>query len=311
MRALFLGGLVLSTFILGCSGTDSTNNASGGGGPADDSNTMTFETGTFQAPPGDSFTCFYLDAKTPTQLNVSGSSGQQGPGGHHIIIYYTDVPRTPTHHTCVDSEMTNWHQIAGSAGHDAQGAEGILNLPEGFAIKVPEGKQLVIQSHYINTTGKTETVNDAVTINLVKSGDVKEYANYFSNSDETFKVLPNSSLTHKSVCTIPQDLKIILSLGHMHEYGSHFEMEIGDDDEASAKMVYQQAWTPVYTSHPPITYYPADQPLEFKKGQKLYQTCEWTNTTPSPLAFPTEMCVGFFYYFPDVGEIQCEPTPLP
>ena len=310
MRALFLSGLVLSTFVLGCSGTDSTNNGSGGGGPTDNPDQMNFDTGSFVAPAGDSFTCFYLDAKTPKELSVTGATAEQGPGGHHILIYYTDVPRSPTHHPCVDSGDGQLASNRRRRGQDGTGAEGIINLPEGLAIKVPAGKQLVIQSHYINTTGKSETVDDTLTMQLIDPAKVKMYANSFANSDEGFEIPPNGSLKRTSVCTIPQDLNIAVALGHEHEWGTHFSVELQDGDKAP-EMIYTKAWDPVYASHPPVNYYSLQKPLVFKAGQKLIQTCEWQNTTPKPLAFPDEMCVGFFYYFPDNGDLYCNPKASP
>ena len=47
-------------------------------------------------------------------------------------------------------------------------------------------------------------------------------------------------------------------------------------------------------------------PLSIAKGTRLKQSCSWDNTTPQPLLFPTEMCIGFAYYFPGESRIMCE-----
>ena len=68
---------------------------------------LTFRTGPFEVPVGDSFTCFYTDVYSPRELAVPGASGTQGPGGHHVIAYYADEPRPVGYHECTDEEMTN------------------------------------------------------------------------------------------------------------------------------------------------------------------------------------------------------------
>src|SRR4051812_9429684 len=96
-----------------------------------DENVFYFETGQFEVAPGESFECFYTNTFTDRELAVHGSDGQQGPGGHHVLVYWTDNPRDPQHHPCKDDEMVSWHQIAGSGG-EAIGQDGLLALPEGL-----------------------------------------------------------------------------------------------------------------------------------------------------------------------------------
>ena len=44
---------------------------------------------THTVQPGDSFECYYTDVKPDRDIFVNGSTGKQGLGGHHIIMYYT------------------------------------------------------------------------------------------------------------------------------------------------------------------------------------------------------------------------------
>jgi hypothetical protein len=52
--------------------------------------------------------------------------------------------------------------------------------------------------------------------------------------------------------------------------------------------------------------YTMDDPFVLTKGTRLRQTCKWNNTTDQKMLFPTEMCVGFGYYFPGESRIMCE-----
>ena len=77
-----------------------------------------------------------------------------------------DEQRAPEHHPCTDEEMTGWHQVVGAGGENT--GEPVITLPDGLGFLVPEGKQMVIQAHYINTTGETQRYHDEVTLNLVE-----------------------------------------------------------------------------------------------------------------------------------------------
>ncbi len=275
------------------------------GGLDPDATELSFETGEFEVPVGDSFTCFYTDVYSPRELSVYAAQGTQELGGHHIIAYYADEPRPVGYHPCTDEEMTNLHQIAGSAG--AGSAESPLALRDNLALKVPAGKQFVLQAHYINATDEVQRVNDSVTLLLMKTEDVRAYVNYFVTNDDTFEIPARANYSHTTYCTTQRDLDVVLTLGHMHEDGRQYTLEIVDDSNALMDTLRDDTWQPSFTSHPPTTYYPADQPLHIPAGTRLRQTCEWDNTTDRMMIFPREMCLSFMYYFPGEGDdIVCD-----
>jgi hypothetical protein len=293
-----IAGLGLS--LLGCSG-------SGSGDPTTTPpvNTLDVETGTFEAPPGESLTCFYTSTTTEKELYITNATGQQGPGGHHITVYYTDTPKPVQHHICSDVEMLSWHQIAGADTNK----EPIIHVPDGAGIKIPAGKQIVIQSHYINTSGAPETVNDTVSIDLVNASDVKQFLNFFAMVDAQFSLPPHMQSKSVTTCDVKDDLNTVILLGHMHEMGTHYTLERVDATGKSLETIYDQAWQPAYMSHPPIMNHTLDAPYVIKAGTRLRQTCEWNNTTANTVTFPTEMCVNFSFYFPDNGWIECDGVP--
>lgn len=294
--ATILAGL--SGSLVGCAGD-------GDGGLDPDATEMSFETGEFEVPVGDSFTCFYTDVYSPRELSVYAASGTQGTGGHHIIAYYAEEPRAVGYHTCDDQEMTNLHQIAGSAG--AGSSETPLGLDDKLALKVPEGKQFVMQAHYINASDAPRTVSDSVKLLLMKPEDVRAYVNYFVTNDDTFEVPATANYSHTTYCTVNRDLDVVLTLGHMHEEGRQYTLEIVDGTNQLMDTLRDDAWEPAFTSAPPISRYRADDPLHIPAGTKLRQTCEWDNTTDHTLIFPREMCLSFMYYFPGDGDdIVCD-----
>jgi hypothetical protein len=262
---------------------------------------LAIETGDFTAAPGDSFECFYTDRITASELSVTGATAQQQTGGHHVAVYYADQVQPVGHHACVDAEMVAWHQIAADAGNK----EGVIDLPPGYATKVPAGKQIVVQSHYVNTSGAARTVHDAITITLADPANVKAYANAFVVSNGAFTVPPRATASSVAECTTPQDLKLLLLLGHMHERGVHFRLEQLDAQGGVASTLYDTDWSLEYVSHPPVTRFDPAAPLTLAAGAHLRQTCTWENAGDDALAFPQEMCVAFSYYVPDAGFLNC------
>jgi hypothetical protein len=201
--------------------------------------------------------------------------------------------------------MLSWHQIAGADTNK----EPVIAIPAGAAVKVPAGKQLVVQSHYINTTGATQTVDDTMNVQLLQAQDIKQFLNFFALVDLGFSIPPQSTSKSVTTCTLTNDINSVTLLGHMHEHGQHFTLEEIDAQGNTLSTVYDTAWQPQYMSHPPIIGTTLDNPKPFKAGTLFRQTCEWNNTTAQTMTFPTEMCVSFMFYFPDQGFIECDSKP--
>jgi hypothetical protein len=125
--------------------------------------------------------------------------------------------------------------------------------------------------------------------------------------DTAFEIPPHLSYQSITTYRVPRDVQVVLLTGHMHGFGTHYTLEVADDDGKTVRTLYHQTWQPMYKLNPPVLKYPMEEPLVLRAGTRLRQVCQWYNSTDHPLRDPTEMCVGFMYYFPDQGEIVCEP----
>jgi hypothetical protein len=294
--------VVLAALAISCSSSKTET-------PATTSLDVTINTGEFEIAPGDTFECFYTDVHTPnTEVGITGALGKQGPGGHHITVYYTDLEHPVGHHACSDSEMVQWRQVAGADAIDT-GPDAQFQLPAGMAYKVPPGKQILLQSHYINATGKPMKVTSEVTVKIVAPETVKTWVNQYQSSFEAFSIPPKGTAKGGQTCTINEDINVFLLTGHMHEWGKHYKLETVDAAGNSLETIYEHDWEPSFFSHPPLGKWDPAKPWVIKKGTKLRQTCEWQNDTADEIIFPREMCVFFGYYFPDKGTVWCEKDP--
>jgi hypothetical protein len=288
--------------LVACGSSGATGVASTTGGVAAADEGLTIDTGAFEIPAGDSSNCFYTGAHSPADFNVPSATAIQGPTGHHALIYYIDADRPVGHHICSDAEMVSWNQIIGASLVDGNGGEFQTGVPAGAAVKVPEGKQIVIQFHHVNTTGKPMMVDDSVTIKSLAASDVKFFINSWLMFDEQVELPAQAKTTRVTECTVDEDLDVITFAGHMHEWGTHYTLErLG----AGAATLYDSDWSPSYSSHPPLVTYTLDAPYKLAAGTLIRQTCVWDNNTPDVMTVPKEMCAAFAYYFPDHGQINC------
>lgn len=267
--------------------------------------TITVELPSFSIPVGESFQCYYSDVVTDEELNVVSAGGKQVQGGHHLSLYYVDNERPVGLQDCSGStEMVDWHFVVGAGGEGNEDAQ--LNLPKGLAFKVPKGKQLMVQAHYINVSGDEMPAADSLTVEMTDADKVEAYAADFVIDDDHFEIEPHSDYESVMTCEVPQDLSLTMLIGHMHEQGAYYKLEEVDDAGKTLGTLYESEWIPSFASHPPINNYGKEAPLELKKGMRLRQTCQWKNETDAKLLFPTEMCIGFGYYFPGTDRVMCE-----
>ena len=265
-------------------------------------------TGTFTVAPGeDSFECFYTDTITDRDLATRGAMAVQGEGGHHLALYYTMTHQPTQHHKCDDAEMATWNIVA-VAGSEAGGGDD-QTLPEGLATLIPAGAQIVIQSHYINANPDSVLeVVDVLDVEVVDPASVRAFANQFVLNHDGFDVPARTSVAATYICTAPQNLNIAMYMGHMHQSGFHFTLEQLEGATDVGSVMYDHEWDESYVSHPPVVKYTMEAPFAVPAGTRFRQRCEWHNTSDSPLAFPTEMCITAMWYFPDTGagQIFCE-----
>lgn len=244
--------------------------------------------------------CTYLDWRADTEMLVTASRGQQMSGGHHIAVFVANSPSNDfSPHECGNEEMQNYRFVAAAGGGGGQDTI----MPDTTALRIREGEQVVLQSHYINTDDEPVTVMDAVDLELDVAGDAETIVDPFALVKSDFSVAPGEQhFRQTKECTIDEEMDIYMLLGHTHDYGVLFELEwlpgAGADE-----LLYHATDGPLLRDSPEIKMY--DPPLNLQPGDTLRMTCEWTNTTDHALGWPEEMCVALMYYGPGRGWLQC------
>lgn len=246
--------------------------------------------------------CTYTATTLTEPFDTRELHSYQGPGGHHAILFYTSTYETPgAPHPCTDEEMTSLRLVGGGAESNEQG----LRLPEGLAIKIPAGSQLVIQSHYLNVSTEDIRVRDALVAQRADPASIQHYADGFAISDGDMLIPPHASYGQTLECTIDADMNVVNMIGHTHQWATHLAVQRIAAGSQTVETIYDEVAGMRLQFNPPQRTFPLDAPLALHAGDRMRLVCEWNNTTDTPLGFPQEMCALFSYYYPGRGFISC------
>lgn len=299
MKLRAITATALSTLVLACGG-ESTNEApyiedfaEAAEIPA--SATHSWELAEQEFPPGgDKQICHYLEPTTE-ELWVKAFDSFQGKFGHHLIIFKARITESPgTIRDCTSAEdMIRLSPIISSIQF------GLERFPEGMAIRVPAGTQIVLQQHYVNTAEKPIRVRDVAYMETVPAEEVEIPAGFFGISDIDFELAPQADDVQKVAfeCEVPRDMKLLLAGPHMHEWGTDFVAEMGPVD-AMEEVIRIDEWESWMRDEPPVTKWSMEEPFELKAGDMMRTVCNFRNTTNKKLIFPEEMCSTYGYYYP-------------
>jgi hypothetical protein len=247
-------------------------------------------TGTTTVPAGSDVTfCTYTPIITKKRMFAHDSKGLQTKYGHHAILQYTMDHKDPGTHEC-KSESLEAQQAQVINGQSKEGSGGI-NLAKNVVSEVPEGAQIVINHHWINTSDKDAEAQAAV-ITEAPPDDLEEkdlmIARSFIVMSTNFKVDAQTEGEASVDCKLEEDVKLVTAGGHAHEWATHVK---GQRLGSASDVVFDDPYTEDNVTHPTIWYYEADKPYTMNKGDTVRMTCKWMNTTDAPLTFPGEMCV--------------------
>lgn len=236
-------------------------------------------------PGSEKMICFHYTYEGETTA-VAGVDMLQGKFGHHAVMVTTQDPQPHgTVEDCTDqSEM--WKYSALFVPVD--------DMPAGYGIELPQGFQMVLQAHYVNTSDKPIKIQDVVRLRTIDHGSVERWVSTFTTSDLGFAIPPLSPQQSAFDCTLDEDVDLLFIAGHMHEYGKSFELLLGPDEQSMESLYVVPEWDPDFRDAPPVELM-FDDPMPMPAGTIARTKCAWDNTLSHELAFPEEMCTAFGY----------------
>lgn len=252
-------------------------------------------------PPGDSFGCYFSDVIVREALAVVGATAQQAETGHHVSLYFVEVPRPVGVVACelADTAELRFVLEARRAG-DVAPASG---MPEGHGVLVPTGAQLVVLAHHASAETSDTRALDVLSLDTTAPDSVTLEGELSLRTEPTVP----SGAPHASVseCVLDRDVTLTSLRAQLGPTGARYALErvTGDGDP---EPLFDTPWQDSLVWHPPAAPLTIEAPLELRAGERLRQACEWLNTTGEALTFPAERCEAFARYVGD-AQVACEP----
>lgn len=259
--------------------------------PATDGLSVDFEMPEWTVPAGtEKLMCWVPDWSPETDLLVRGFNFEQGQGGHHLTMLRT-VSTVPPGEMW---DCTSLESMTGLEPLVITGDDDITGMPEGFAFRMDQAAQLVVQSHYVNYSSDDWLVRDWGRLLLADPATNPTEVGYLVLNHGTFE-LPQGEVTDVAVgCTLPgsDGYNFLMWFGHMHELGTDITISANDEP------IYEEEWELDFRDLPPIAQYDQADPLTMAAGDRVQVDCTFHNVADHDVGFPEEMCVGVSIFWP-------------
>ncbi len=263
--------------------------------------------GPFDVAPNFERELFYYEPLTNTEdLLVERIEISMRPGSHHFILY------------TLDEDMPADLQPAPNPIRDIRGPSGGLlfqnmrvmehhvffagtqwplldyRFPARVALRLPAGKGLDLNSHYVNRTSETRTGEVHANLHHADPAQIDHVAEvlFLNNTDITLPAQQTTTITR--TYTFSQRRDFILLMSHAHEHMQEFRVFVQGGSRSGELVYVAYDW-----EHPPILN--LDPPLVLESGEGLRLEATYNNWTDRTLRFgllsEDEMMILFGYYY--------------
>lgn len=251
----------------------------------------TIITGDWTLQPGtESYTCARLTIDE--ELWVNGFEAINPLGTHHTLLTMgaADAPDGVT--DCSVRELHSLEIFGSGVGTDP------LSLPEGVAIHVDKGTQLLLNLHLFNTGDQVLKGISGTRIRTIPQSDVEHVAEAVLAGTINLDIPPGETTVHTGYCTMSGDSTLIAVAPHMHQIGIH-EKVVAQTSTQGDVVIHDAPY-----SFDEQSFHLID-PLRMAKGDKLRVECTHQNTTAHDIKFGesslSEMCFAGIYRYPSYG----------
>ncbi len=215
-------------------------------------------------------------------------------GTHHTVLTFTPQPNAPDgDFNCAATINQNAMLFASGVGTDD------FEFPDGVAMRIPAGSQLLLNLHLYNTTDAMMTGTSGTMVETVSPDDVEQEAEMIFGGSVTFGSVPvpaspGQTHTAEGSCTFSKAATVLNVWPHMHQLGTHMTVKNG------TTVLHDRDFS--FTEQ---TNWPIEPGYQVAAGSSLTVSCTWNNTTGKAVPFgdssDKEMCFAGFYRYPATG----------
>lgn len=170
------------------------------------------------------------------------------------------------------------------------------SLPDGIAYELRDDQEIVARMHYLNATGAPITIAPRYEWFAIGEEHVVHRVSPFVWIYQGFEIPPKSELTVTAGCRIPEEMRLVNVLPHMHRLGTAFTAEFMGGPLDGQRFLDSSGYDP---DNGVILQY--DPALDLSQGEGARFSCTWKNTLDKTIVEgigDDEMCMLFGYSYP-------------
>ena len=243
--------------------------------------------------------CQLVTLPTDSEIEVVAFSHKYTAGSHHFLVFSTDLEAIPSEmqgtYDCVNGDEPIMQHTEGIL-YGGQSPTATFPLPAGVGFKMKAHQVLMLQTHYINPTGKEIEAKVSAGFDTAPAAEIRQHAGFMIFYDPFIYVPAQSSSTSGIRCSVPSDINVVAAFTHYHQRGTSMRVWVDPSrsQESSAPIHETHDW-----EHPPDF----EGPLGVSAGSVFRFECAYTNgdavdVFQGPNAATSEMCVFAGLYYP-------------
>ena len=232
----------------------------------------------------------------PQDTYISAFKPLTPVGTHHTVLSLNAEPDAEDGVTECTAFVNGPQQIGGSGVGTKE-----RELPEGVAIRLLEGQQLLLNLHLFNLSDDPLTGTSGMLVRTTTQDDVVHFANSMLAGPINLDI-PPGRVTQTGQCTLQEPGTLIAIFPHMHQLGVHMKVTLlrssGDD------LVLHDA--PYNFDDQQIL---SVDDLEFVADDQIEVECTYENYTEETVVWgdssKQEMCFAGLLRYPEVANGFC------
>lgn len=211
-------------------------------------------------------------------------------GTHHTVVTYMEDSSIPDENIPC-SVVNHYPRMVYGSGVGTQP----FVLPEGTAIPIPAGAQILVNLHLFNAGTETLRGHSGLEVVTIPESEVVNEAGSVLAGDEFFEIPPMAS-DHwiTGGCTMEEETTVFALFPHMHSFGDF--QRVYTQTDTGEELIYENTF-----SFDEQRYYPID-PVVLQPGDRVRVDCRYQNPTSSPVRWGdsslTEMCYAGLLFYP-------------
>lgn len=217
-------------------------------------------------------------------------------GTHHTVLTVTHEPTQPDGLT-VCGAGTNASAMLSGSGVGTND----FTMPDGIAVKVHKGDQLLLNLHLFNVSDKPIQGTSGTLVKLMDEADVVHEAESVLGGTIDLTIPPHTKdVVQGGACTMVEDATLFAIAGHAHMHATHIKVTAHSSIDGDVVLSDRD-----YSFESQVIY-KVDPMVKMKQGDKVQVDCTYDNDGDKTVSFGDssldEMCFAGFLRYPAVKD---------